>query len=199
VQNYIGALYWYLQAASNSDTRAINNVALMYYNAEGMEKDERQCTLWLEAGARRGNKNCKTNLAIILTKPSDHGNRDYDSAVKLFGEVMKDTADLLAINNLACCYVRGFGVEIDYNKAKKLFKKANERGCLVAKYNLGVLYHNGLGVRQNSKTAQKYFTEVENNKKHPEYRCLEAISHDPTKFVFFTTMVSYTHASDIDE
>ena len=147
----------------------------------------------LNGGAKH---HCKLNLAIILAKPQNNENRDYDTAVKLFTECSKSKRSTLALNNLACCYVRGYGVPTNYGKAKKLFKKAAGDGCLVANYNLGVMHNNGLGSRQNVKKAKVYFDFVERNRDHPEYECLAAVNEDPTKLVFFTTMISYVHAAN---
>jgi len=201
-QNYIGALFWYSQAAANGDTKSINNIALMYYNGEGLTKDEYNAQLWFEAGIKRNNRNCKTNLAIILTKANYDPSRTCDSrnysyAVKLFQSVADNSStDKLALNNLGCYYCRGFGIEVDYNKAMKLFKKASETGSLVAKYNMAILYYNGYGVKQNTKKALKYFEAIENNYRHSEYKCLDYINHDPTKFVFFTSLVPYTASAE---
>ena len=45
----------------------------------------------------------------------------------------------------------------DYQKAAQLYQKACDGGDAGGCYNLGVLYHNGQGVRQNFSTAKQYF------------------------------------------
>jgi len=187
-----GCLYWYGEAAGNMNLKAMNNLGLMYVDGTGVPKNERTATMWLECAAKRGDVNAMGNLGILILRPSDKENRDYEGALKYFTEAAKFDIPL-ALNNLACCYVRGFGTKVDYKKAKRLFSRAQALHSLVAEYNIGVLYLNGLGMRPNAGKAQKHFDLVDQSKNHPEYKCMESVREDPTKLVFFTTMVYYTH------
>ena len=45
----------------------------------------------------------------------------------------------------------------DYQKAAELWQKACDGGSAVGYFNLGVLYGNGQGIRQNFSTAKQYF------------------------------------------
>ena len=45
----------------------------------------------------------------------------------------------------------------NYKKAAKLWKKAANQGVAAAQYNLGGLYYNGQGVRQNKSKAKKLY------------------------------------------
>jgi len=192
--NYSAALYWYCEAATNVNIRAMNNLGLMYLEGECVEKSERLATMWLECASKRGDINAKTNLGIIVCKPAESENRDYDAAIKMFSEGA-ELGMAVPTNNLACCYARGFGSKVDYGKAMRLFKRAAESNSIVAKYNIGIMYLNGMGVRQSSTKAQKYFDEANHNIRHPEHKCLSSVNNDPTKFVFFTTMIAYTAAA----
>ncbi len=59
-----------------------------------------------------------------------------------------------AQHDLAAIYTAGHGgVTIDYEKAATWFREAAVNGVANARYNLGVLYHQGLGVPQNIDTA----------------------------------------------
>ena len=59
-----------------------------------------------------------------------------------------------AQHDLAAIYTAGHGgVETDYAKAATWFREAAVNGVANARYNLGVLYHQGLGVEQNIDTA----------------------------------------------
>jgi len=190
--NFNAALYWYKESALNHNTRAMNNLALMYLEGSGVPANEKVGTMWLESAVKRGDSAARTNLGIIVCRPKERENRDYETAINLFTQVAEEDNSILALNNLACCYVRGYGTNVNYKKARKLFKRAIELGSVVAKYNLGIMYLNGLGVKQNLLKAQKYLDEVNENEEHPEFQCLEGVREDPTKFVFFTTMLSYT-------
>lgn len=66
--------------------------------------------------------------------------------------------------NLATSYATGDGVEIDYKKALKLYKKAEKKSQgfekSLAQYNIGLMYYNGEGMKPNYKTAMKWFKKA---------------------------------------
>ncbi len=78
------------------------------------------------------------------------------------------TGDAFAQHDLAAIYTAGHaGIKIDYAKAAKWFEEASHNGSSNAQYNLGVLYHQGLGVRKDtSKAIELYRVAASNN--HPE-------------------------------
>ena len=51
-------------------------------------------------------------------------------------------------------YYRGKGITQDYNKAFELLEKSANQGLSIAQYNLGLMYHNGDGVKQDKKIAK---------------------------------------------
>ena len=53
-------------------------------------------------------------------------------------------------------YIKDQGVEQDYNKAIKLYKKACDGDIAEACHNLGVLYALGKGVKQDYDSAKRY-------------------------------------------
>jgi len=78
----------------------------------------------------------------------------------------------VAQNNLGAAYYNGQGVEQDLNEAIKWYKKAADRGHGVARwnletiarqghagaqYNVGLLYHEGIGIKQNNVTAYAWW------------------------------------------
>ena len=78
----------------------------------------------------------------------------------------------VAQNNLGAAYYNGQGVEQDLNEAIKWYKKAADLGHGVARwnletiarqghagaqYNVGLLYHEGIGIKQNNVTAYAWW------------------------------------------
>ncbi len=53
-----------------------------------------------------------------------------------------------------------FGVQQDYKKALKWYRKAAEQGNALAQANLGVMYRNGYGVEQNDNEAVKWYCKA---------------------------------------
>ena len=73
-----------------------------------------------------------------------------------------------AQHDLAAIYTAGHGgVKQDYSRASHWFRKAADQGIANARYNLGVLYHQGLGVKTNMKEAM-YWYEQASVLGHPE-------------------------------
>jgi TPR repeat protein len=73
-----------------------------------------------------------------------------------------------AQHDLAAIYTAGKGgVTIDYAKAAAWFRESAVRGVTNAQYNLGVLYHQGLGVQQNTSLAIDWYRAAA-SRHHPE-------------------------------
>ncbi|MCB9989747.1 MAG: SEL1-like repeat protein [Rhodospirillales bacterium] len=63
-----------------------------------------------------------------------------------------------AQHDLAAIYTAGHGgVDVNYERAATWFRESAVRGIANAQYNLGVLYHQGLGVKQNINTAVAWY------------------------------------------
>ena len=60
-------------------------------------------------------------------------------------------------------YAEGRGVKRDYQQAKTYYEKACNLDEGIGCYNLGWLYEQGLGVKQNKKVSKEYY--VKQNKK----------------------------------
>lgn len=63
-----------------------------------------------------------------------------------------------AQHDLAAIYTAGHGgVQPNFEKAAAWFREAAVHGIANARYNLGVLYHQGLGVKKNLNTAMEWY------------------------------------------
>ncbi|MDR2751272.1 MAG: sel1 repeat family protein, partial [Clostridiales bacterium] len=58
---------------------------------------------------------------------------------------------------LGYCYYHGDGVEKDYEKTVKWYRKSAEQGNVDAQTSLGFCYLNGDGVEENFEEATKWF------------------------------------------
>lgn len=73
-----------------------------------------------------------------------------------------------AQHDLAALYTAGHdGVTQDYERAAFWFRKAADNGIANAAYNLGVLYHQGLGLKKDMKEAIRWYKTAA-GKGHPE-------------------------------
>ena len=75
-------------------------------------------------------------------------------------EALAEKGDAVAQYNLGLMYIRGHGVEQDFNEAFKWTKKAADQGFGEAQYNLGLLYSNGDGVLKDDKEAVKWWRKA---------------------------------------
>ena len=57
-------------------------------------------------------------------------------------------------------YLKGTGVEQDYQKSYEWFKKGAEKGLAEAQFNLGICYAKGEGVQQDYDTAIKWIKQA---------------------------------------
>lgn len=93
-----------------------------------------------------------------------------ESLPPLIREIEKKAFDGIpeAQHDLAAIYTAGHGgVSTDYKKAAAWFKEAALAGVANARYNLGVLYHQGLGVEKNITKAVGWYRAAA-EKEHPE-------------------------------
>lgn len=78
------------------------------------------------------------------------------------------TGDAFAQHDLAAIYTAGHGgIKVDYAKAARWFEEAAHNGSTNAQYNLGVLYHQGLGVPKDTAKAIELY-RVAASRNHPE-------------------------------
>ncbi len=54
-------------------------------------------------------------------------------------------------------YANGIGVEQDYEKALKYYRKAADMGNMIAQYDLGIMYDDGTGVEQDYEQALEWY------------------------------------------
>lgn len=104
-----------------------------------------------------------TGTAAERVKPD----RKLPAAVKEIEEkALADNA--VAQHDMAVIYTSGQGgVPINYGRAQKWFLEAAHNGIANAQYNLGVLYHQGIGVQKDiPRAVQLYRVAAANN--HPE-------------------------------
>jgi len=63
------------------------------------------------------------------------------------------------LNDIGVAFGKGRLVIQDYDRALNMYKKASERGCIIADYNIGIYYLKGFGVPKNEKLAFDYFNK----------------------------------------
>ena len=134
------------------------NLAVMYENGEGVEKDVFKAVKWYRKAAERGNTYAQFNLGLAYIQRKAV-KQDEVEAVKWFYKAA-DQGYAAAQYNLGVMYRDGRGVTENESEAVKWYRKAAEQGHAVAQYNLGDMYYNGLGVAQDHKKAVEWYKKA---------------------------------------
>lgn len=99
----------FLAAAKEGHSDSQFNLALMYEQGIGIEKNEKEAVFWYDKSALQGNAAAQFNLGVLY----EHGRGTEIDFVKANEWYRKASVqgDALAIGNLGMLYVRGQGVK----------------------------------------------------------------------------------------
>ena len=99
----------FLAAANEGDAYSQYNVALMYEQGIGVEKDDKEAVAWYEKSASQGNAVAQYNLGVLYE--NGRGTEiDFTKANEWYRKASVQ-GDAMAIGNLGMLYVRGQGVK----------------------------------------------------------------------------------------
>ena len=149
---YIKALNTFYALAKKGDAKAQYNVAYMYANGKGVQKDMDKARKWYEKAAKQDNGAAQYNLAQIYHAAGESDPYRYEKA-RYWYEKAVEAGIMEAYNNLAALYIDGKGVKKDQKKAFELFQKAAKMGDPSAQVNVGVLYAWGEGITNDKMKA----------------------------------------------
>jgi len=147
--------------------------------------------LWLRVGTDIGDNVCASNLGIVLMLE-----KSYDEAYRVL-KVSARQGNYIAMNNVACCYLRGYGVETDGIKGLRWLKKAAKSNSSIAKFNIATVYANGIaGIGVDERRADRFMNGALNLSRMaadlPAVRdYLKAEDVDYTKLLMNSAMMMY--------
>ena len=177
------ALEYFFQAAEKGSSDALVEIGSIYQN----QLDFPNAIKYLSQGAERGNADAMCNLGVIyacyqfdypkamyyLEQSAEKGciggivnlgnmyregrgvKQDFQKAKEYYLKAMEkgnaDAFSLLGIINIQ---------EKNYSEAKSNFEKAISLGCVTANINLGHMYRNGQGVKQNIQKAMELYQKA---------------------------------------
>ena len=153
--NYELARKYYEQAVRLNNAKAMNNLANMYGNGEGVTRNILKAIELYEKAALLKNVAAMDNLGDKY-RWGNGVEQDYLKA-KQWYEKAADLGNAYAMYMLGDFYRDGLGVEQNYLKAKEWYEKASDLGSADAMGSLGNLYLNGQGVAENDEEALKWF------------------------------------------
>lgn len=160
--DYDKAMYWYKKAADQGYGKALNNLAYLYLDGKGTEKNVNKGIDLLEQAYYAGNVFSAQNLALIYYY-GDYVTKDWNKVFEWADKAYDKGKYLLSARLLANCYHNGNGVQRDDKKAFDLVKtilKCCDYGPNYAYefYLMGTFCHHGLGTEEDLKKAQYYYS-----------------------------------------
>ena len=129
------ALEYYLMAAENGSTGAMNNIGNFYFHGKGVAKDYGKAFAWYRKAADLSG-NAAAECSLGMCYQYGYGTAvDYEKARSFYGMSAKQGLGL-AYYRLGLLYEQGLGVAQDIRMAKQYFGEAMHRGCREAAFKL---------------------------------------------------------------
>jgi len=157
-EDYKNAFEWYNKVITNAKTKGgkpigvQNQIAYMYENGQGVERDLNKAFEWYTKSAEQGDEYAQYNLGVIY-KNGQGVESDNKKAFEWYTKAAAQ-GNIDAQTDLGRLYATGEGVEKDLDKAIELFKKAVEGGYKNSFY-LAYAYE----TKGNYTEAYKYYQQ----------------------------------------
>lgn len=144
----------------NLDCKYNIQEALFYLKGSTtIEKDSLKAIGYLKPCLEVKNPNAQLIMGHLFLNSSQEGS--VEKGFELIKKAAKQKHPV-ALENLGVLYKYGRGTKLNYNKARRTFKKASKLGNHKATYSLGYLYLKGLGnTKQDYNKAVKWFKKSE--------------------------------------
>jgi len=146
------AVEWFRKAIAKDYAPAHYNLARMYEQGRGLDRDPAKARVHFEAAAKLGHADAQGRLAFLLL---DEPEPDYAAAARWFERASKG-GHLDADYWLGRMAEEGWGAEADLARAFELYTGAAEAGQPDAQYRLALLYQDGRGVKADPDEAGKW-------------------------------------------
>ena len=125
--NYTEAVRWLQYAMDHGVVFAKNELAILYQEGKGVDKDKKKAQKLYQEGADAGDDTAAYNLGLMY-ETGDGVPGNYRLAVKYYKRVVARMSNNpnggCAENDLGALYVEGKGVPVDEVEARSLFEEA---------------------------------------------------------------------------
>lgn len=147
------------ESAEIGDDRAQHLLAEEYRMGVIVEKNLKEAETWYKAAIAQGNRGAMHDLAVLYIVDKAIPNADLSYAAELLKK-LADDGDGEAAYNLAVCYSKGEGVELDFKKSAEYYLKSALTGDHFGEYYTGLCYYYGRGVEQNYIAAREFLEKA---------------------------------------
>ena len=150
------AYKWYKKAADKGNSSALFNMCVLTRDGEGVAKDLVKARDLCLRSAVLGHSNAEIEYGIMLLKGIGGKKNPKHAKTLLERYVGKD---YLATSYVGDIYYNGYGVEIDYVKAREMYSNAYNlsQNKSYPAYKLATIYEKGLGTKEDRKQAFFWF------------------------------------------
>jgi hypothetical protein len=131
------AAEWYRRAADKGHAGAAMNLAMMYFDGQGVRRDVPQAVAWYERAADRGDAIARFSLGTIYESGADRIARDNAKAASWYRKAADDGLGS-AQYRLALMYRDGRGVPRDRIQVLTWLRKAADQDETDAQIELGI-------------------------------------------------------------
>ncbi len=157
---------WYLMAADQGNTNAMERVVERYRYGIGVKQDVDKAVQWGRRLAKMGNTSSLSSLALALLQ-GEHGiPKNISLSLKCF-EICAENGDEVSALLLGCRASSNH----DSVAARKWYGLAAEAGNVSSMLELGKMYHDGVGGIKNTTQAATWYYKAA-NKGNLEAMCL---------------------------
>jgi len=133
-------------------------LGLMYFTADGVNKDVTRGLKWLTAAASSGLSPAQNAVGSIL-RNGIGAQMDKEQAVRWFKEAAKQ-GDVEAQYNLGEVYEEADGVDADPVEAFYWYDMAASAGLAEAQFKLGLMLLSGTGIQRNAKQSVTWIRQA---------------------------------------
>lgn len=156
----VEALHWYGKAAQQGSLDAATNMALIYANGRGVEKDDMQALIWFRRAAEGGNDSAQYNLAMMYER-GEGVPQDYKEAMRWL-TAAADQNLVPAMLDLADILLQPPDSTITKNvsRAVEYYERAADQGSAVAQATLGTIFTKGLQGKVDYEQAAKWYKKA---------------------------------------
>lgn len=151
-QDYKGALIWYKKAAEKGLPVACINLGWYYIDGRAVEPDGKTAIEYFTRAFELGEVDAARILSDLYFNGLGGIEKDLSKMLE-WNQKLASLGDANGLYNVGICYCRGYGVDVDEDKAIPYFEKAVNAGSFKAAQELVRLYYHE---RKDAKSAAKY-------------------------------------------
>jgi len=171
------AVKWLTKSANQGDELAQEELFEMYYDGDGVPKDNKKAIKWLKE--RANNSPYAQHQLAMMYEKGEGVTKDYKQMMKWLIKAAKNDLTHAQVTLFVIYYYGDKGVLKDYKEAVKWIAKAAEADDTPfenfntwAQAKLAGMYYRGEGVSKDYKKAEKYYRKAaEGGNTHAQY-CL---------------------------